>query len=493
MNSFQDVSPVYRNFRSFDVKDGMLKAETRTKDPYFWVIWGGFPGATPIGRDGVKYPMNLKYYTRLTIKMWAEESDNNSAQIYWFYSQNIRNNKVHAFKVVSGWHIYQIRIPSFVYNRGKPIGFRIDPINRPRTRVMIDWIRLTDYNTNKRVEVKWTDYKWTPTTATVYADPHSENNYHYDGYKLATVTSKRGYNSETINLSGLKPDKYHFYIKRSYSKTQYSQPIEINQAPYVKIYEPGEDGGHDWATVRLRNAWNMNDRGDIAATKNITSKRFSRGVFTGVNSRPVKNDPHMLLRLRRRGRLYSIDTSRYRFLTFKMTYSGSFDLVRGTMTRLGWKPAGHGWQMSDDFVVYPRKRTYTLDLKKTRTNVGRYGWRGRVTAIRFDPHEDPFSRRFYIDSISIKERDKLSSSFNIRWRQSDSNDRNHRITFYRDRDRHLGNGNEARITTNRFWNGTRRLRWSPSRRIRGTYYIHARISDHYNTGTYTSPAMLKVH
>jgi hypothetical protein len=212
-----------------------------------------------------------------------------------------------------------------------------------------------------------------------------------------------------------------------------------------------------------------------------------RGVFSGVNT---TNDP--VITMKTNGKI--INTSKYRFLTFRYKYSGTFDLYRGTMARFIWQSVHRDWSTSDDIVTYDGGwRTYTIDLKKIKLNGGRRGWRGAVKAFRFDPNEDPKRRRFYIDYIKLAAEDKLSSSyFDIKYQNYDSDNSSDNLRLYWDVDRKFGNGNEHFIVQKRIGNGSGTYRWKPSKSLRKRVWIYARVSDGINTNGHYSTGSLRV-
>lgn len=495
MSNKEDISESGLRFGNVSVSGGIWSGTTTSRDSHFWFLWGGYPGAYATSRDGATKPINASMYKRLTFRMYLGVSStaNRRGQFYWWWRKDLRGGRHYSFKLYPGWHTYQLDLPSTW--RGRPISLRLDPIDKTNVRVKIDWIRLTN-RPGTSVTLNWTDTA--SGKATVYMDNNSSG---YKGWSLSTLNSNSGSNTGSLSLDGIIPGKYYFYIRRADdSLTSYaSQPVTINQAPFIRVIKPNEMGGRDWARAALRNPWDMRSARDIKKTFNIVGSRFRRKIYSGVNSSRArngnrKNDPYFLLNLGKK----SIKSSRFHMLTFRYRYSGKFNLRRGTMSRIGWITSRYNsfryWQISDDIVTYSGWNTITVNMKKIKVDSGKYGWRNWITNLRFDSHEDKLSRRFYVDYITLREYDRLSTSFDIKYRLIDNNDTSVSVSIYRDKDRIFGNGNEALITTNASVSpGNKSFRWRPSRRIRGLYWIYIRANDGINTAGYYSTGPLRVH
>ena len=492
MSNREDMSHRVVRFKTIRWTGGNWRATTNSSDSYFWFMWGGDPGAYMTLRDGGRTKVNTGRYKRLTFKMYVSGSEGSylgRGQFYWFYRRDLKYPKVKTFSVYAGWHTYQIDLPGSW--RGWPISLRMDPVPRSNRVVKIDYIRLTNRPGNK-VNLTWNDTEG--GTATVYVD---KNNSGYDGSALRTVGSNVGANSANIDLDGLEPGNYYFYMKKAggaYSNYSIAGQ-NINKAPLVKITDPDEKGGADWATRAMRNSWNMSSSGDVYKTFNTYKKSFSRGRYTGVNyAANRKNDPYFMLNLRRK----TINPKIFHRLTVRYAYSGGFSLRRGTMARIGWLTRRYNdpkyWQISDDIVTYKGWNTYTIDLKKIKLNRGSYGWKNRITQLRFDPHEDRYSRRFYVDYITLRADDAMNSngSFVVRYKLYDTNDSSVNISFYRDRDKSFGNGNEVLIRSLAAAPGSRSFTWKPSKYVNGTYYIYAKANDGVDQRGYYSTGPVKI-
>jgi len=496
MSNSEDLSNTTGGFSSWAINDGMFSGTTNSVDASMWLLWGGYATAYAPIRYGISNPINANYYKRLTFRMYVDKVPNQltRGQIYWFWTPGLKGNKGYwGFELFPGWHIYQIDLPSTW--KGDVVSLRFDPTNLKNSDVKIDWIRLTN-RPSANVELRWNDAS--QGTADVHLDNDAAG---YDGSSLTSINSVAGANAANIDLDGLMPDSYYFYLQKGGSYSNYSiAPPKVNEAPLVTITDPDETGGRDWATTYLKNPWDMKNRGDVYRTFNIVGTGFGGGVFTGLNAftrapGSRKGDPYFMLNM---GKGRVINASRFHRLTFRYRYQGGYALGTGTMSRFGWIAkrlnSYKHWQISDDVVTYSGWNTLTVDLKKIRIDKGKYGWKGGITKFRFDPHEDGKSRRFYVDYISLREDDRLSKYFDIKYNLKDSDNSSVNLNIYADRDRSFGNGNESLLTSlttspgnNQTW------RWTPPASVKGTFWIYIAANDGLNSRGYYSTGPLKVH
>ncbi|KKL67908.1 hypothetical protein LCGC14_2130290, partial [marine sediment metagenome] len=435
-------------------------------------------------RESVKYPF-YKKYTRIVYRMYAKHKDKDNDTIK------------------RGWHIYVDRPRS---------ARRLQIKLRSKSKMMLDWIRLVKVSDSTNVPIKWFDSRNDDRLSHHIEFYVDTDNSGHDGKlfdkpivarrtKQPYLISKYGINNYDLNLAGLQPGKkYYIYVAKcnyyedaqwrrwcNYQYSNYSAPITINRGPYIKVTSPNEKGSGDWARKYLGRSWSFNRRSDVINLKHIRSVRFRRGIFTGVSK---NKDPHFSLQ--QSGKL--IDTRKYYRLTFRYHYKGDFSLRRGSMLRIGWYSDKYSWQMSDDVVTYPGWHTYTVDLRKIKTNRGRVGWKGLVKGLRIDPNEDAYGpRRFYFSKIRLASDNTLRSSYKIRFNLNAGRKKRSKVRLYYDRDRKFGNGNERLIKRGTYRNGKRSYTWRPSRRIKGNVYIYARATDGINTNGNYSTGYIKVH
>jgi hypothetical protein len=205
--------------------------------------------------------------------------------------------------------------------------------------------------------------------------------------------------------------------------------------PSAKVLNPDIEGGESLGPKLRGKEWDMTDPKDITHTYNVTGSAGG-GVFDGTNAAPALNDPAVVFNLNCK----TFKAADYHRFTVDMTYDGKFnveDKVGGGMNqRVIWRVAGtpldaggKDLQNSDDLVIYPGRRRFTIDLQTNPPTAAndpdqaglKLGWTGDIEMIRFDPNEDLGARHWQIHSMKLATDDMATAGtpFNIEW--SDAN------------------------------------------------------------------------
>lgn len=476
MNNTEDIWSVKSNITNPTFANGIFSATTTSTDPRLHFLWGGYPNSIAGPRDGVANPIDAAKYKYMGLRMYS--SVDGIAQIYWFYNQDTTiDSKFRQFKVKAGWHVYTLAPHSSWV--GQPIGLRIDPVNVSGANIAIDWFQLGAATTGSSIDLNWTTDGFTPTSYDFFVSSDSADFEEKGNIGQASAPSL----SASVSLASLANGNYYIYVKKKGSGSSENSNVitfAVNQTPTVNIMDPDLAGGKDWATLYLGDSWDMSNSKDIAGFHSLAGKGFRNGYFTAYNAGSIKDDPYILLN--QRGK--RIDAAKYHRLTVIYRFDGSFDLVRGTMARVGWKnyPRNRGWQHTDDLLTYEGWNTLTYDLTGANLDIGNYGWRDYITNLRFDPHEDPQTRRFYIDEVRLAADDVAENgSFNIKYRLSDADDSNLTLSLKADSDKVLNNGNESLIASYAAATGDGSYNWVPGTSINGSYNILAELNDGVNS------------
>gem|GEM_PF-2459949 len=478
MSNSEDVWPVYTNINSPSFSGGTFRGVAANSGPQVYFLWGGYPNSIASPRDGNINPINANYYNRMAIRFYSSVAS--KAQLYWFYSQDItKNRKWQQFNAKAGWNIYifdaEHNFNAFASGwNGSPIGVRLGPVNTPGATFSVDWVNVYRANTSTAL-VSWDDNAPNGSAYKIYVDGDNSG---YNGTLLTTAASSPA----TVDLSALRAGTYYLYVTRSGSANSAYVAVHVNDAPVVKVLDPDVAGGDDWASRIMGDSWNMSNSRDIISTKNLTRRSFRKGLYTAVNT---GNDPIIYLNMRGK----RINTTRYHRLTVKYKFNDSFNLVRGTMARVGWKNyPSRGWQMTDDLLTYEGWNTISQDLRGANLDVGRFGWRGWVGTMRFDPHEDPLARRFYVDSVRVTADDMTKNGrFNVRYRVGDTDSAAVSVQIYADPDTNPSNGNWRLIMSTTRGAGDGVFTWTPDASFNGRNNIYVAVSDGLNnTGSYST-------
>lgn len=484
MSSIRDLAGNghYNSGINYAVRKGFLTAKATNNDPSFYLLFPGYSGTVPTGRDGKINRIKTSFYNRLSMRMYS--SKKTSGQIYWFYGQDDWSNiGVISFAVLPGWQTYDINLASSPKWTRLPMGLRIDPTYQSGVSFKVDWVKLYHQGGSERtVTINWTDDS--PGLAELYldrdTDPTNSNGQLLSSFKTSSVN-----NSFKLNTSLYAPGTYRFYVKKAGS-FYYSDPFVISRPPLIKILEPDKTGGRDFATAR-GNPWDMSDAADIRKMTDLEAAYFKNGIFSAVNSTA---DGYFFLNLPR-----PINAAAYHMLTIKMRYDGYFNFGLGTMSRFIWNNYGEfsmpTYQTLDDLVIYPEWTTYTFCLKNAPVETGNLGWQGYVNVFRFDPFEIPYKWRFYIDYIKLANYDKAGKTFLIKWIDRKANQRPTKVSLYYDTNRRGFNGQLIAANLNQV-RGINYYTWNTSNLPAGRYFVYLIAKDGVSrTSVYSSGPVIK--
>jgi hypothetical protein len=276
-----------------------------------------------------------------------------------------------------------------------------------------------------------------------------------------------------------------------------------NMPPVLQITAPSYVSGPDYATTEMGNPWDMNDASDVSATHSLGNISFSNGVMTastGNCSGAACGDPQVTLHVGPR-----INTSKYKYVTYRMQLEGTQDTNAGSVARfLWWSTAPEQSSVSRDIVVYEGWRTVSLDITKIKLESGSFApWsQSNPSTFRFDPHEFPTAKTFHIDSIMLTGDSTADGSFDIRYNVNDAENNQLTTKFYYDTDALGFNGQPITCSTppsipdskyklylpTLVQPGTPgsggsgdSCRWNTSGVDAGTYYIYGVTTDGTNT------------
>jgi hypothetical protein len=198
-------------------------------------------------------------------------------------------------------------------------------------------------------------------------------------------------------------------------------------------------------------------------TSCVSDERFSDGIFSanlvpycgGTYIDPILNLGGMDL-YPRGIQDPTINTSRYRYLSFRMYHSGTQDVHEGWVARFGWwQTSADEWSspqevvMSRDIILHEGWNTYVVDLwapdAVDESHPIQRAWRDSApNRLRFDPSElnsalTPAS--FQLDWIQLTAIDDVTTgnSYPIWFDAKDGSN----LTFYYDTDRNPGNGHST--------------------------------------------------
>jgi len=434
------------------------------------------------GRNGRNFPIDSSKYQVLSYKVNSSATED--PQIWWFH-----NPPNHPSGLGLGGRVAPRTSPGtqFIvadltqsllsgyspWTSGVVRGFRLDPnAFNAIENVFFYWVRLTPAASSP-LAAKQT-ITWNGSgAATISVRDNSDGS-------VLPVVSNLSANSYLWNYGVLAPGSYTLTVTNASGSG--SATFTINNPPSIEVTNPSPTSGDDYATTVLGNAWDMSSGGDIQLTglDNLTNLSFSGGVLHATNT---NSDPIVTL-LYNTNNSVPIDTSRFRYLTYRLQVDGPYDLLTGSVARVIWGSQVSSVAVSQDIIVMPGMNSYTVDLALLSTapdgglesgGSGEFWTAGPKRYLRIDPHEFPTARTFHIDDVKLTAKPVAATSFNIRFVGADADADPTTVSLYYDADTNPGNGKTLIASGIPATAG--QFQWNTTSVPRGEYYIYAEASD----------------
>jgi hypothetical protein len=284
-----------------------------------------------------------------------------------------------------------------------------------------------------------------------------------------------------------------------------------NIPPQLAITSPSFISGPDYATTVVGNPWDMNDSADLKGS-NVTGESFGSGIYNATNT---SGDPAVTLHV-----TTLIDTSRFKYVTYRMQVDGQKDTTLGSVARFfWWTTIPEQASVTNDNVIYEGFQTVSFDLTKIKLEGASPTWAASNPKVfRLDPHEFPTPRAFHVDYVMLTGDTTASNSFNIRYQSSDGDGPAPEPQFFFDNNASGFNGTAITCTQNTasvavgagfkvFLPPIRHdgetppvspagatCTWNTSNVSNGTYYIYGVVDDGTDTAkTYSQTPVVVSH
>ena len=488
----------------------------------FAILQRPWNGVINPGRNGQNYPIDSGVYNKLAIKLNSSNGSNHP-RLYWFH------DAIGASPDRSGWRfldpnaftpagnsIYVIDMNSALpggqtgsatWSADFVRGLAFYPFEGTGVTTQVDWVRLTTADTNPgRAHMNIT---WNGTSSGItirVTDPGQTWS-----YTIATGVSGHAFD---WNYGVLPPGSYKLFVGTD------SRDFTINTPPSMRLTDPDDTGGDDFATDVLGNPWDMNDSADTVENVNIVNHTFGEnwnGLYNATSDGqtvafagaiPVGDPQVYMLSNQHPTDTLNINTSKYHRLTFGLQVDRSFDLQRGSVARVFWgsdsSSTGGGTPYnvttSKDIITWPGMNQYTIDLATLTAAQPNGGlevanavpWTQQIVRhLRIDPHEFAEVVAFHIDNVKLAADDETKSNkFTIRWVGSDADGDSATVTLFYDTDRNPGNGMTQIVAGLPL--AQAQYVWSTGSVPAGTYWIYAVVGDAWNGSAQYSSGPVKV-
>jgi len=336
------------------VSAGKLKVALRSGDQVSLVQT--VSGSLPYGRDGAAKPINASKYTSLSFSM-DQPFTRQIGAVYWWTCRE----KTSAcgggitFPVTAGSHVYDLALSKSSQLQGKRpfsgtiVALRVDPVVLPAGKTgtaSIDWVRLHGAGGSRAA--------YPPGT--------------YGG-------------------------------------------ITVAPRPRPVVDSPNPSQGVDLATRQRGKPWVFTspEAAQGIGIKYATILGYDNAGMTARNSGKYPGDSQLSLPVSR------FSASTYHNLSIEYTYDGSYSLKStaggGKMARLiWWDPSSTVPQIGNDVLTYSHGNAREIRIDLNAQNdldedalVPKLGWSGRtVSALRFDPNEDPGALTWHLRSLHLR-------------------------------------------------------------------------------------------
>lgn len=216
--------------------------------------------------------------------------------------------------------------------------------------------------------------------------------------------------------------------------TVYDTTYDVGGRPHPVVHDPDLAGGHDYATVaRGGDAWDFAQLSDASYWANVDVAQGSgRLEATTSPTGATWDNPEVVLASPQA----RINTRRWHRLTIRSGLNGPFSLEfapgGGAHGRIVWTnegvPHDNQFQESRPVVVGTGESSFTIDLHTSPIEFlmepdlagqGRplWGWGGPnsrwVSRLRWDAHEDPGPRSWWLDDVRLARNDLANPTFPI--------------------------------------------------------------------------------
>jgi hypothetical protein len=480
----------------------------------------GFPGAVPLGKSGLVFPIDATKYRRLTFRMClTPPSGTAQARIAWshetLYSGLAQAN---PFIVPAGCHLYSLdlaawsqSLPSASAWAGTMRMLWFKPTHLSGQTVTLDWASLAAISDAQTfATITWTG---AAGGVDIYLDNDTNSSNGNLGLLWKDNVSATGVQggSYQFQFGALPPGDYHVAMRPTGTTgalVYSSGYFRVESAPTITMLSPSEDGSaDDFATVQLGNPWDMRDARDVDRTINVTGASFTtrtvetpagatlaaHNVFSGAGTKGKADPVVELLWAGGRGRSHRIDTSRYRILSAELGIAGARDINGGSIARVVWKRADESLaNVTADIVIAHRAGVSSLD--KIVVDMGdraslplesdaggspsRSGWTGLVDEFRIDPHEFADGRAFWLGRVRLSAFERASQEYTLRWRLEGAADPSLAVSLYYDSNRAGFDGTliASNLPPSTEADGTGAYQWDLSAVPNGARYVYLEVA-----------------
>jgi hypothetical protein len=376
----------------------------------------------------------------------------------------------------------------------------------------VDWIRLSERGNSANIRrLQWSGMGGRVVLRATHAQSGDTIQIYPEG-----ITQTLDFADNSFldwDFGYLPPGTWTITAQGSASRTV---TLTIDPAPVVTVLEPDDEGGRDFATTVIGDAWDLTNVQDVqrnnAALHQINNATFDEFGLLGVtrggsNASGCANDscPDPWVQFLDDGFGAGppiIDANTYHRLSFTLDYDHKELMVGegvsdywGGVARVAWaRSDSTGYTpftvTQDIFVLDGGPTRFTMDLSSFRDtstleNPIASFWEGLVGTFRIDINESDGPRSFRLSNVKLAADDEPTGSgfFPIRWQVADATftagvanggGGDATMSLYYDTD--LNPATKTLIASNvPAANGLHY--WNMAGLAAGTYYVYAQVTD----------------
>lgn len=394
-----------RDWSDQRIEDGWLVGTTTRSTASIRLSQLTIPGTVAVPDEHVDTPIHPSF-RYVSVRMCA--SHNTRAYVYWHRDAALGAGwfgATHSIPVRPGCAMYAFDLEvdqnpalgRLEWGDGTITGLRLRPATKPGVEIAVDFVTLSREPYGAPVNIRWDRS----------AGPKDLSFAGSDGRLTPIATGVDGgmFRWATPNLA---PGRYEIFAG--------GDPIgRFSVVPPERstIHAPSIAAATDYAVNVRGDAWDMEQRSDVAGVRNLAGWVIRNGRLVGSNVEG-SGDPGIELALAK-----PVDSRRYRFLSYRLVIPG----VDRTTPEYGgvsrvyfWNDHGHV-SGTQDIRVLGGWRDVVIDLADAPLEIRGAGPWGTsdVTRLRFDPHESKISRTFRIDHVALLAPDVAETSYRIRY------------------------------------------------------------------------------
>ena len=370
---------------------------------------------TPRAIDTLKYRM---LSITMSVSGARDIGTGSVARVFWGNGKGDLLNTSEDFIVEEGLNTYELGDmrnlpiedgPADQW-QGEPAYFRIDPHEFPTAKnIRFDDITLAPLDTaDPSFEITWLDFDADDDAVIeLFADEDQQPGNGNETRIAKEISENSATNRFNWNaLDDVVDGEYFIYarIDDGYNQiTRYATgPVAVGSGAAIDVTVIAPDGiaddvvaANEFSREIDGNSWDMSDSGDVpfARSRDINPQSISSGYLSGTSS---SNDPVFYLlypgptdgHIGSNGLLTPINTSDFRYLTFKVRYSGLEPQIFSAYFMRDAMVSSQSVGFTEGLQIFPGEwHVITIDLQAMSSIDSPFAWQDvqQIIGLRIDP------------------------------------------------------------------------------------------------------------